>query len=646
MTATPPVNSGSPQEETATPSQQITVKESVVHAIPSARIRENASGPAALFRTSRMWWATLICLLAAIWMAWLSLPSSGPTLWIRFPEGHGLKTGDVVRHRGIDVGQVQEIVLSDDLSEISVKVALAPGAAGLGVEDSRFWIVRPQLSLTGVSPLETAVGSKYIGVSPGDPTGDRRTDFQGLAIAPPDDNSLDGLDLVLRGDATHGVTVGAPVAWRGVDVGQILAVDLSPDARFVDVHIRIRSEHRRLVRSTSRFWVSSGLGVDVGLTGIRFNADSLNTIVRGGVSFTTPATTDTPEEVHGGQMFTLYREPADEWLSSESLAPLVDFALPETVTIRARKMFSTLGIHRRRTVPFNGILIRSGDQLTILSAAELGEIADSYQAEGVSEEDQQSAFLLELGAGPIPVQLTRIVSSAEQDADQGSCQLLLQFPKEAPETSTFEIRASRLRHTTEPEDCGIARRVLSAGSASSVIHSIGRDQLQLRDGRWWLTSEPGDATTWNGAPVLSLRDGKVIGVFHIAADGHAIALLPQQRPLTLACAASNRLAAVYRAIPFSAGGSGNPLRHDLLMKCNSLAPVEFAAFLPARPNVNAFRLINSTRRSTSDHEVPAFKGERHHRAHEQSHSDQSAGTHSQSHQDEQSHQWCRTRQWR
>ena len=130
-----------------------------------AQIRE-AKATAEILATSKLWWAAAVCLMIAFWLTWKSIPANGPTVTIHFPEGHGLKSGDAVRHRGIEVGLVSEVALSDDLTQIAATVILTPGASGLAREGTRFWILIPQMSLTGVIGLETAVCSKYIAVIP------------------------------------------------------------------------------------------------------------------------------------------------------------------------------------------------------------------------------------------------------------------------------------------------------------------------------------------------------------------------------------------------------------------------------------------------------------------------------------------------
>ena len=168
--------------ETSNHDQQPTsppISQGVKSSFPVADIREVRAVTSALFLRSKLWWVTVACFLVAFWLTWNSIPSVGPSITIRFPDGHGLKAGDAVRHRGIEAGIVESVALSDDLSQITATVTLTPGAAGLAREGARFWIVRPQLSLAGVSGLDTAVGAKYIGVSPGDPDAPQHRRFVG-----------------------------------------------------------------------------------------------------------------------------------------------------------------------------------------------------------------------------------------------------------------------------------------------------------------------------------------------------------------------------------------------------------------------------------------------------------------------------------
>ena len=482
---------------------------------PVADIREVRAVTSALFLRSKLWWVTVACFILAFWLTWTSIPSVGPTITIRFPDGHGLKAGDAVRHRGIEAGIVESVALSDDLSQITATVTLTPGAAGLAREGARFWIVRPQLSLAGVSGLETAVGAKYIGVSPGNPDAPQHSSFEGLGAAPPDENSGEGIDIVLRSDSKHGVTVGAPVTWRGVDVGQILSINLSPDARFVDVHARINSEYTRLLRTSSKFWVTSGLGIDVGLSGVRLNADSLSTIVRGGVSFATLAVSKEKTPVTSGQMFQLHDKPDAAWLSTASSLPLVDFDLPPTLTIQGARRSSLLGISRTQKFTVNGVLVKREDKTYILTAADaLPEaIAESTDAADKGGLEYLISSPQTTGTQPLMIATPTLpAESGEASETTGAFgSVYVPFADTIGDLPTVD--ASNFRIPKEPEECCLCRSVKTDDDASTVIQSIGLDHLK-RDGENWLVNmEDEDLSPWHGAPVISMQDGKIIGLF-------------------------------------------------------------------------------------------------------------------------------------
>ncbi len=490
---------------------------------PIARVRE-AHTTSALLLSSKMWWATAICLLLAFWLTWRAIPANGPQIAILFPDGHGLKSGDAVRHRGIDVGTVSEVVLSHDLSQISATVTLTPEAAKLAREGTRFWIVRPQLSLTGVSGLETAVGAKYIAVSPGDPNGAVRKSFDGMAIAPPDEQYGKGIDVVLRSDGRHGVTVGSPVTWRGIDVGQTLAIHLSPDARFVDVHAQIQPEYSRLLKTSSQFWVTSGLEVDVGLSGLHLNADSLSSIVRGGISFTTPSTTDDSAPVPSGQMFVLHEKPDPEWLNSSTSLPLIDFSLPPTVMIHGTRKTSLLGISRTQRFSTNGLIVRrNAVNPELLTASDIFEASpESAETSNLSATEFRVESLVSDYAATMQLQATLPSATDQKTAATGnygwftSSELNHHFPA---------AQLMDLRIPTQPEDCCICRSVHNDGTASSVILSVRRDQITPSGATWPVTLDTSEFASWHGAPVLSMTDGKVIGVFLATKSGGVIAAL-------------------------------------------------------------------------------------------------------------------------
>ncbi len=48
----------------------------------------------------------------------------GEKVVIHFREGHGIKPGDTLRYRGIDLGAVESVHLSDDMQGVDVHISV------------------------------------------------------------------------------------------------------------------------------------------------------------------------------------------------------------------------------------------------------------------------------------------------------------------------------------------------------------------------------------------------------------------------------------------------------------------------------------------------------------------------------------------
>lgn len=473
---------------------------------PVAAVR-NDGGVKGIVSASKMWWVAVACLILAIALTWFAAPDTGTEITIRFPEGHGLQAGDSVRHRGIDIGQVTSVELNDDLTGVDVTVSLRAGADKLARADSRFWIVRPKLSLTAVEGLETAVGAKYIAVSPGDVNGQFSNDFKGLPSAPPNELEPDQTQVVLRGTKRHSLSPGSPLNWRGVEVGSVLSVHLSPDARYVDVIVGVDSEYQKLLRADSKFWVTSGVDLDVGMSGIKIDAESLATIARGGVSFISP-TGSKAAPATPGQMFLLRDKLEESWLREADAANLVEGELPATVSIEATWKGKTFGIPRTRKRSFKAIVVITDGNLSVVvprKAIEPPEKAENFQLNvsvpGLRKKVQwqlDSKAAKEIGPGILLAPL----------GDQP-----------APNTAT---QAGKLRNPKGPEECWAVQSVKGDGGASSTTQSIGRHEMRESDGVWILDLQH-DMKAWHGAPVVSKTDHKVIGTVLVEDRGVIVA---------------------------------------------------------------------------------------------------------------------------
>ncbi len=128
------------------------------------------------------WILPVAAIIAAAWLGGRAWSQRGTLVTVILEEGHGLKAGDAVSYRGIGVGQVRSVTLDPDTGGVRVVAGLRSKGDRLSRAGSRFWVVRPQLGLSGTAGLETIVGPRYLAVYPG--TGSRQRYFVGLNEPP------------------------------------------------------------------------------------------------------------------------------------------------------------------------------------------------------------------------------------------------------------------------------------------------------------------------------------------------------------------------------------------------------------------------------------------------------------------------------
>lgn len=274
-------------------------------------------------RLSFVWLVPVLALLGVGWYAWREATRErGPLITISFTNADGLEPGAEIRSRGVTVGVVRTVALGRGMETVEVVAELTPLSAGLAVEGTRFWIVRPEVSLSRVAGLETLLGPRYIGVGPG--AGGVRTDsFVGLARPPvlEDPGDAGALVIELLAPRAAGIGPGAPVLFRDMPVGFVRTVRLAEDSSGVKIVVAIDPSYAILVRENSRFWVASGVGVDWGLfSGLSVRADSLDALIEGAVAFATP--TKPGDRVSRGHGFVLAAEPQSKWLEWDPSIPL------------------------------------------------------------------------------------------------------------------------------------------------------------------------------------------------------------------------------------------------------------------------------------------------------------------------------------
>jgi len=247
-------------------------------------------------RVSWIWLVPAVAALAGLLLVLQVWLNAGPTATIYFQTAEGLEAGKTqVRYKEVTVGLVERVALNPERSGVVVTIRVDKGASNLLQDGTVFWVVRPRLTLSGVSGLGTLLSGSYIGLDPAgskDKAGvrpGRKTEFVGLEVPPEVAQDRAGKRFTLIASDLGSLDVGSPVYYRRIAVGQVVGYHLAKDGQGVEVQVFIDAPNDAYVNEGTRFWNASGVDFSVDSRGLQMRSQSLISVVVGGVAFETSA---------------------------------------------------------------------------------------------------------------------------------------------------------------------------------------------------------------------------------------------------------------------------------------------------------------------------------------------------------------------
>jgi len=293
---------------------------------PSPKITKGPSFPL-------IWVVPLVALAIAAWMSLKEYRERGPLVSIVFSDGSGVESNKTtLEYMGVTAGKVETISLKPSLDGVIVRLRLRKNAEALARGGSKFWIVHPEIGLSGVHGLDTLVSGVRLNVIPGH--GAPEKTFVGLDKTPPPFVRNEGRTFYLQADKLGSLTTGAPVVYRELKVGSVEASRLSDDSTRVIIRVHIDPPFVALIRSNTRFWNTGGFTFKVSLLGAEFRDTSLESLINGGVAFATPETEPLAPVANDGDQFDLAAEADKEWMK---WAPKISIQSQESALERPPK---------------------------------------------------------------------------------------------------------------------------------------------------------------------------------------------------------------------------------------------------------------------------------------------------------------------
>lgn len=252
--------------------------------IPDALIDEDSK------HFSFIWILPLVAFLAGGWLLYKTLAEKGTEIQIQLETATGIEGGKTkLKYRDVDVGLVSKVRFTPNLAHVLVTAQLVAGMDDYLVDSTRFWVVRPRVGAGGISGLDTLVSGAYIAMDPGK-SGKNTDAFIGLEKPPTITSDLKGTSFQLKADQLGSLSVGSPVYFRQIPVGEVISTELADNHEQVDIAVFIQAPHDQFVQANSLFWNVGGVDLSLDATGLRLEMGSLVSLLTGGIAFESPAT--------------------------------------------------------------------------------------------------------------------------------------------------------------------------------------------------------------------------------------------------------------------------------------------------------------------------------------------------------------------
>ncbi|WP_110632980.1 intermembrane transport protein PqiB [Salinicola salarius] len=298
-------------------------------------------------RLSPIWIVPLLAALIGAWMVWDNFSSRGPLITLNMKNAEGIEAGKTqIKTRNVQVGHVEAVRLSDDLSHTVITARMSNDAARMLNSDARFWVVKPRIGREGISGLNTVLSGAYIQLAPGksEESQDSFDVLEQPPVAPPD---APGLRINLVSQVGNSLSAGDPITYQGYTVGRVESTDFDPDKREMRHRLFIQAPYDSLVTDTTRFWSSSGIDVQLDSEGVNVNLDSFETLISGGVTFGVPEDITRGNPAKQDATYTLYN--SEESAREGTYDQYIEYVLLVDDTVR--------GLSRGAPVEYRGVRV-------------------------------------------------------------------------------------------------------------------------------------------------------------------------------------------------------------------------------------------------------------------------------------------------
>lgn len=233
-----------------------------------------------------IWLLPLCALLVTVWLIYKAVSEKGAEITIDFPTAEGLEVDKTkIRYLDVEIGKVTAVSINEDGKTIRVTAQMNKDTDQYLTKSTQFWVVKPQVGLSGITGLNTLLSGAYIAIKPAQ--GKHTHNFIGLTQAPILKTNAQGRQFILETTNVNSMRAGTPINFHGITVGEVLNYELANNADGIKLNVFINSPYDQFIRKDTRFWIDSGVDLSANADGFKVRTGPLASLLSGGIAFRT-----------------------------------------------------------------------------------------------------------------------------------------------------------------------------------------------------------------------------------------------------------------------------------------------------------------------------------------------------------------------
>jgi len=252
-----------------------------------------------------IWIVPIIALIIAGWLGYQHFAERGPEIKIIFPQNESLVAGQsMVKFRNVPAGKVTDIYPDPKTDAVIVVVRMNnKKAIPYLTEHAKFWIVKPEVGLSGISGLDTLLSGTYINIY--SKIGGKQFKEKYIGLTQPYRDTMEGEYFHLVSANGDNTSVGTPIYYKNIKVGQVEYLYLGLDNKSIHAIVFIDRQYAAYVHDDSKFWTKSTMNVNFAKGNLDIHIAPVNHLLQGGIVFSSPGYDKNTSVAHG-RIFPLY----------------------------------------------------------------------------------------------------------------------------------------------------------------------------------------------------------------------------------------------------------------------------------------------------------------------------------------------------